>query len=158
MCLSGKESSCRCRRLRSCGLGRPPGGGNVSPLCILAWKIPWTEEPGRVQSMGSQSWTWLSRRTHYTLNYLLIYPFSSFFKWRTISRMQLDEFLYRHTHPLITTNHVDQDRKHFQHPRSPFTPQSHFRSLPLWSNYYCDLYHHRLVLLVSEVYVNRITR
>ena len=24
---------------------------------ILAWKIPWTEEPGRLQSMGSQSWT-----------------------------------------------------------------------------------------------------
>ena len=21
---------------------------------ILAWKIPWTEEPGRLQSMGSQ--------------------------------------------------------------------------------------------------------
>ena len=21
---------------------------------ILAWKIPWTEEPGRIQSMGSQ--------------------------------------------------------------------------------------------------------
>ena len=21
---------------------------------ILAWEIPWTEEPGRVQSMGSQ--------------------------------------------------------------------------------------------------------
>ena len=21
----------------------------------LAWKIPWTEEPGRLQSMGSQS-------------------------------------------------------------------------------------------------------
>ena len=26
----------------------------------LAWKIPWTEEPGRLQSMGSQSWTRLS--------------------------------------------------------------------------------------------------
>ena len=27
----------------------------------LAWKIPWrTEEPGRLQSMRSQSWTWLS--------------------------------------------------------------------------------------------------
>ena len=26
----------------------------------LAWKIPWTEEPGRLQSMGSQSWTSLS--------------------------------------------------------------------------------------------------
>ena len=22
---------------------------------ILAWKIPWTEEPGRLKSMGSQS-------------------------------------------------------------------------------------------------------
>ena len=21
---------------------------------ILAWKIPWTEEPGKIQSMGSQ--------------------------------------------------------------------------------------------------------
>ena len=27
---------------------------------ILAWKIPWTEEPGRLQSMGSQSQTRLS--------------------------------------------------------------------------------------------------
>ena len=26
----------------------------------LAWEIPWTEEPGRLQSMGSQSWTRLS--------------------------------------------------------------------------------------------------
>ena len=26
----------------------------------LAWKIPWMEEPGRLQSMGStKSWTWL---------------------------------------------------------------------------------------------------
>ena len=24
---------------------------------ILAWRIPWTEEPGGLQSMGSQSWT-----------------------------------------------------------------------------------------------------
>jgi len=23
----------------------------------LAWKIPWTEEPGRLQSVGSRSWT-----------------------------------------------------------------------------------------------------
>ena len=26
----------------------------------LAWKIPWTEEPGRLRSMGSLSWTQLS--------------------------------------------------------------------------------------------------
>ena len=24
---------------------------------ILAWRVPWTEEPGRLQSVGSQSWT-----------------------------------------------------------------------------------------------------
>ena len=28
------------------GLGRSPGGGNGDPLSVLAWKIPWTEEPG----------------------------------------------------------------------------------------------------------------
>ena len=27
---------------------------------ILAWRIPWTEKPGRLWSMGSQSWTRLS--------------------------------------------------------------------------------------------------
>ena len=28
---------------------------------ILAWEISWIEEPGELQSMGSQkSWTWLS--------------------------------------------------------------------------------------------------
>ena len=26
----------------------------------LAWKIPWMEEPGRLQSMGSRSWARLS--------------------------------------------------------------------------------------------------
>ena len=30
---------------------------------ILAWRIPWTEEPGGLQSMGSQSWTRLSNFT-----------------------------------------------------------------------------------------------
>ena len=30
---------------------------------ILAWKIPWTEEPGRLQSMGSHSQTRLKQLT-----------------------------------------------------------------------------------------------
>ena len=33
------------------GSGRPPGEGNVNHSSILAWEIPWTEEPGEVQSM-----------------------------------------------------------------------------------------------------------
>ena len=35
-------------------LGRSPGEGNGIISIILAWKIPWTEEPGGPQSMGSQ--------------------------------------------------------------------------------------------------------
>ena len=30
---------------------------------ILAWRIPWTEEPGGLQSEESQSWTRLSDQT-----------------------------------------------------------------------------------------------
>ena len=30
------------------GLGRSPGGGKSNPLQYFAWKIPWTEEPGRL--------------------------------------------------------------------------------------------------------------
>ena len=30
------------------------GEGNGTPSSTLAWKIPWMEEPGRLQSMGSQ--------------------------------------------------------------------------------------------------------
>ena len=29
------------------------GEGNGTPLSTLAWKIPWMEEPGGLQSMGS---------------------------------------------------------------------------------------------------------
>ena len=35
---------------------------------IFAWRIPWTEEPGGLQSMGSQSQTQLSFHTQLTLS------------------------------------------------------------------------------------------
>ena len=34
------------------GSGRSPGKGNGNPLHYSAWEIPWTEETGRLQSMG----------------------------------------------------------------------------------------------------------
>ena len=34
--------------------------GMATHSSILAWEIPWTEEPGRLQSTGSQSQTRLS--------------------------------------------------------------------------------------------------
>ena len=36
----------------------------VTHSSILAWEIPWTEEPGGLQSLGSQkSWTQLWKQT-----------------------------------------------------------------------------------------------
>ena len=35
---------------------------------ILAWRIPWTEEPGRLQSMGSQRGRQNLATEHSTLN------------------------------------------------------------------------------------------
>ena len=34
------------------GSGRSPGVGNNHPLGILAWRIPWTEDPGGYGSWG----------------------------------------------------------------------------------------------------------
>ena len=36
------------------GSGRSPGEGNGNPLQYSCWEILWTEEPGGLQSMGSQ--------------------------------------------------------------------------------------------------------
>ena len=35
-------------------LGRSSGEGNATHSSILAWRIPWTEKPGRLQFMVSQ--------------------------------------------------------------------------------------------------------
>ena len=40
------------------GWGRSPGGGHATHSSILAQRIPWTEEPGVLQS------TWLQRIRH----------------------------------------------------------------------------------------------
>ena len=36
------------------GPGRVPGGGMETHTRILAWRIPWTEEPGGLQSIRLQ--------------------------------------------------------------------------------------------------------
>ena len=50
----GKESACNAGAPGSIpGLGRSSGEEKATHSSIPAWKIPWTEEPGRLQSMGS---------------------------------------------------------------------------------------------------------
>ena len=41
-------------RVRSLGWEEPLEKGMATHSSILAWGIPWTEEPGGLQSMGSQ--------------------------------------------------------------------------------------------------------
>ena len=54
--LSSKDSACN-----AVGSGwipvsrRSPVEGNGNPLQYLLWKIPWTQECGRLQSMGLQT-------------------------------------------------------------------------------------------------------
>ena len=52
---AGKASACNAGDLGSIpGLERSPEKGKATHPSILAWETPWTEEPGGLQSMGSQ--------------------------------------------------------------------------------------------------------
>ena len=60
-----KNTSCFWEGNRQENWGSPNRGNrlqvwDIFNLSTLAWKIPWMEEPGRLQSMGSLSRTWLS--------------------------------------------------------------------------------------------------
>ena len=50
------------------GSGRSPGKQNGNPLQYSCRKIPWTEEPGGLQSIGSQKcWNNLEPKQHTSL-------------------------------------------------------------------------------------------
>ena len=49
-------------RVQSLGCEDPLEEEMATCSSILAWKIPWTEEPGGLQSMGSWRRTQLSRQ------------------------------------------------------------------------------------------------
>ena len=80
--LSGKESTCQCRRHGfDPWVGKIPLEKGMATLSsILAWRIPWTEEPGWLQSMGLQrvrhdwainTFTWLLFYTYRQLSWIL---------------------------------------------------------------------------------------
>ena len=70
---------------------------------ILAWKIPWTEKLGGLQSMGSQnSWTGLKQlgihiqmSSYYNLGKKILYSYKKFFVSSSFSfKMKLYTFSY----------------------------------------------------------------
>ena len=60
------------------GLGRSPREGNATHSSILAWRIPWTAEPGGLQSMGSQrvGHGWARAAICHRLTLFFVFPFS----------------------------------------------------------------------------------
>ena len=71
--LDVKESSCNAGDLDSIpGSGRSPEKGMAPHPNILAWRIPWTEEPGGLQSVGTQSEVRQSDTTEYVCNCCLV--------------------------------------------------------------------------------------
>ena len=73
----GKEPACQPRdtemQVRSLSQEDPLGEGMATHSGILAWRGPWTEEPGALQSMGLQSWARLS--IHIAQNLISDVPF-----------------------------------------------------------------------------------
>ena len=53
----GKESACQCRRTRfdSRVRGGPLEKEVATHSCIFVWRIPWTDEPGGLQPLVSQT-------------------------------------------------------------------------------------------------------
>ena len=73
---AGKEPACQCRRhkrspVQSLGQEDPLEKEMATCSCMLAWKIPWTEESGGLQSMGLQrvrhDWTHKCWRNSYNI-------------------------------------------------------------------------------------------
>ena len=68
--LAWKKICLRCRRHRRFGCNpwvrTVPCWRKMAIHSILDWKIPWTEEPGRLQSKGLQrvGHNWVTRHTH----------------------------------------------------------------------------------------------
>ena len=65
--------------------GRSPGEGNGNPLNILAWRIPWAEDPGGLQSVGFQrvghTWVTNTERSRTSFGHLW-FSFSALFQMK----------------------------------------------------------------------------
>ena len=52
-----KDYACNTRDWGSIpGLGRSLEEGMVTHSTVLAWRVPWTEDPGRLQPWGHKGW------------------------------------------------------------------------------------------------------
>ena len=90
----GKESACNAGDLSSIpGLEDPLEKKMATHASILAWRIPWMEDPGGLQSIGLQSRTWLSDFTFsFVHTYSHPHPHTIQSSWEKISRNSMKTF------------------------------------------------------------------
>ena len=103
---SGEESACQCRRQKRHrfypGLGYLLEKGMATHSSILIWRIPWTEEPADLQSMGSHrvgyNWSNLASvqwNTTHPLKKNEIVPFVA--TWMDLENIMLSEIRQKKT-------------------------------------------------------------
>ena len=87
---SGKESTCQCRRcgfypwvrkILSLGQEDPLEKGMATHSSILAWRIPWTEEPQGCKESDMTEWLSMGNIIALHVKYACILFHSSFFSW-----------------------------------------------------------------------------
>ena len=101
---------------------------------ILAWRIPWTKEPGRLQSMGSQELDMTERLNHH-------HSFSIF------SYKECNQFDFSIGHLLMSMSAV----QHLSHWTTREVPSVHFLNhSSLW--YFCSSSPDRLTQLHIGLY------
>ena len=68
------EGDTRETRVLSLGPKDPLEGEMTTHSSILAWRIPWTEEPGGLQSMGSQELDTTQKLSVHTYKGIVSFP------------------------------------------------------------------------------------
>ena len=120
----GKESACQCRRHKRHRF--PPWVGTMPwrrawhPLHILAWRIPWREEPGGLQSMELQRvrHDWAHTHTVLTQWGQKAYPLPT--SQESLDIAKLNEKLY----PCTISSSQRQESPQFQEMLQPRGPQN----------------------------------
>ena len=102
----------------------PPEEEMATHSSILAWRIPWTEEPGRLQSVGLQSQTRLKQLSMHTwkncqrmddgltscwvifISFFVFLVFSDFLQWSCISLKIIEkiDIIYQSLYTLPCVN------------------------------------------------------
>ena len=110
--------------------------GKVTHSSILAWRIPWTGEPGGLQSVESQSWTWLSEFHFHTSGWIelrglwgreVIVRFMSVSNKRSVVWFFKNNFIY------LWLCWVSEAALAFLHLRSVGSREHSFQQLGTWA-------------------------